>query len=60
MAVQVPTPEQVKAAATEVGLSLTDCEVTARGGGYGVPVRATIRLAGAGSQPVDEVQAGFL
>ena len=27
MAVQVPTPEQVKAAATEVGLSLTDEDI---------------------------------
>ena len=45
---------------TAVGLSLTDCEVTARGGGYGVPVRAMIRLAGPGSAAVDEVEAGFL
>jgi hypothetical protein len=45
---------------TGIGLSLTDCEVTARGGGYGVPVRAAIRLAGPGSAPVDEVHAGFL
>jgi hypothetical protein len=45
---------------TGIGLSLTDCEVTARGGGYGMPVRATVRLAGPGSEPVDEVQAGFL
>ena len=27
MAVQVPTPEQVKAAAAEVGLSLTDADI---------------------------------
>jgi hypothetical protein len=27
MAVQVPTPEQIKAAATEVGLSLTDTDI---------------------------------
>ena len=27
MAVQVPTPEQIKAAATEVGLSLTDADI---------------------------------
>ena len=29
MAVQVPTPEQIKAAATEVGLSLTDADIQA-------------------------------
>jgi hypothetical protein len=45
---------------TGIGLSLTEVEVTARGGGYGTPVRAAIRLAGAGSETVDEVQAGFL
>ncbi len=27
MAVQVPTPDQIKAAATEVGLSLTDADI---------------------------------
>jgi hypothetical protein len=45
---------------TKVGLYLTECEVTARGGGYAQPVRALVRLAGSGSEPVDEVQAGFL
>jgi len=45
---------------TAVGLYLTECEVTARGGGYAQPVRAAVRLAGPGSEPVDEVQAGFL
>jgi hypothetical protein len=41
-------------------LSLSEVDVTARGGGYGTPVRAAIRLAGPGSETVDEVQAGFL
>lgn len=44
---------------TGIGLSLTECEAAARGG-YNQPVRAAVRLAGPGSVPVDEVQAGFL
>jgi hypothetical protein len=54
-------PVRVRAdVVTGIGLSLTEVEVTARGGGYGTPVRASIRLAGPGSEAVDEVQAGFL
>jgi hypothetical protein len=45
---------------TAVGLSLTESEVIGRGAAYGTPVRAAIRLAGPGSAPVDEVEAGFL
>jgi hypothetical protein len=45
---------------TGIGLSLSEVDVTLRGGGYGTPVRAAIRLAGPGSETVDEVQAGFL
>jgi hypothetical protein len=45
---------------TGIGLYLTDCDVATRGGGYGRPVRAAIRLAGPGSVAVDEVEAGFL
>ena len=45
---------------TIAGLSMSECDVTDVGGGYGRPVRATIRLAGPGSAPVDEVEAAFL
>jgi hypothetical protein len=45
---------------TGVGLSLTECDVRGRGAGYGLPVQATIRLAGPGSAAVDEIGAGFL
>ncbi len=45
---------------TGVGLSLTECESTARGGGHSQSVRASIRLSGPGSATIDEVQAGFL
>jgi hypothetical protein len=54
-------PVRVRAdVVSKAGLSLVDCEVTARGGGPGLPVRAAIRLAGPGSVPVEEVEAGFL
>jgi hypothetical protein len=60
-AVKPGQPVRVRAdVVTGIGLSLSEVEVTARGGGYGTPVRAAIRLAGAGSETVDEVQAGFL
>jgi hypothetical protein len=45
---------------TKAGLSMTECTVTEAGAGYGRPARAAIRLAGPGSDPVDEVEAGFL
>ena len=41
-----------------VGLSLTDVEVTRRGGGYGPQVRAAIHWP-AGSETVDEVSRFF-
>jgi hypothetical protein len=54
-------PVRVRAdVVSKAGLSLVDCEVTARGGVPGPAVRAAIRLAGPGSIPVDEVAAGFL
>ena len=45
---------------TKAGLSMSECDVAEVGGGYGRPVRATIRLSGPGSAPVDEVEAAFL
>jgi hypothetical protein len=54
-------PVRVRAdVVTGIGLYLTECDVTDRGAGYGQPVRAAIRLAGLESEPVDEVEAGFL
>jgi hypothetical protein len=45
---------------TKAGLSMSECDIAEVGGGYGRPVRATIRLSGPGSAPVDEVEAAFL
>jgi len=44
---------------TKAGLYMTGCEVSGVSG-YGRPVRATIRLMGAGSDAIDEVETGFL
>ena len=45
---------------TGAGLYLTDCEATGVGGGRMPPVQATVRLAGPGSEAVDEAHSGFL
>jgi hypothetical protein len=45
---------------TVAGLYLRDCSAVGLGGSRLPPVQATIRLAGPGSSPADEVHSGFL